>query len=186
MFTNSFPKKLSSDAEFVAGQISSENCPDSDLIFWKLRNGEEICFPYRVYFEDKIEVPKEIFTPAQETVYHCIFSRSCDGYIREKNIKALLENDIPEWVVPYIIKVCEEYVLKILELIYDRLAGTDTSEYKEICKLNSERFVRGYDRMVSYWNEYHRDKCSNFCNYVGRKLYEECFGFERSMYKKCN
>ena len=29
--------------------------------------------------------------------------------------------------------------------------------------------------MVSYWNCFHRDKCFRFKNYVGGKLFKECF-----------
>lgn len=189
MFINAFPEQLKDDVEFVIERLALDSCckaekfVTSQNVSWKLKNGKSICFPYRIYFTDKIADLGEIFTPTQEIIYHCIFSRSNDGYVREKHIAALLKVETPEWVIPYIVKICEEYVLKILDMVYSKLSETDTSEYKEICRLNLEQFVKGHDRMISYWNEYHRGKCYNFCDYVGKKLYEECFGYVKSMYK---
>lgn len=186
MLIDAFPKQLKDDVEFVIEQISLDSCcksgklVTSQNVSWELKNGECICFPYRIYFIDKMADCGEIFTPTQEIIYHCIFSRSCDGYVREKHISALLEAETPDWVIPYILKICEEYVLNILDMVYSKLSETDTSAYKEICRLNLGQFVKGHDRMISYWNEYYRDKCYNFCNYVGKKLYEECFGYVKS------
>lgn len=183
MFKNAFPKQLKDDVEFVIKQISLDSCCESgefitfQNVLWKLKNGESICFPYRIYFIEKLVNPNEIFTPTQEIIYHCIFSRSCDGYVREKHIAAILKVETPDWVIPYIIKICDEYVLEILELVYNKLSEIDTSVYKEICRLNSGQFLLGYNRMISYWNEYYRKKCCNICDYVGKKLYEECFGY---------
>lgn len=192
MLMNAFPKQLKDDVEFVIEHISSDSCCKSgklvasQYVSWNLKKGESICFPYRIYFTDKIADLGGIFTPIQEIIYHCIFSRSNDGYVREKHISALLETETTDWIIPYIVKICEEYVLKILDMVYSKLSETDTSAYKEICRLNLEQFVKGHDRMISYWNEYHRDNCYNFCDYVGKKLYEECFGYTKDMYRSSN
>lgn len=34
--------------------------------------------------------------------------------------------------------------------------------------------------MMSYWNELYRDREFNFHRYVGRKLFKECFGDDRT------
>ncbi len=187
MFINAFPKQLKYDVEFVIEHIFLDSCYGERMLVasqnesWKLKNGENICFPYRIYLTDKIVDCGEFFSPSQEIIYHCIFSRSNNGYVREKHIAALLEAETPDWVIPYIIKICEEYVLKILKLVYDKLSKTDTLAYKEICSLNLQQFVKGYDRMISYWNEYYRNECCNLCDYIGKKLYEDCFGYTKAM-----
>ena len=33
------------------------------------------------------------------SIYDCIFSRSYDGYVRQKHIEALLDSDTPEWAI---------------------------------------------------------------------------------------
>ena len=156
----------------------------SPCSWWTLRGGETIRVPYRVGLRDNIDRPDEIFTPSQVVVYHCLLSRSWDGYVRERHIKALLGMVPPDWTVPYVVKICDEYVLGILDFVYRTLSGSDTSAYREICALNSRQFARSHRRMVSYWNEYHRRTkraCYLYGDYVGKKLFEECFGYDRSM-----
>lgn len=116
-------------------------------------------------------------------VYHCIFSRSCDGYVREKHIKALLSCDLPAWAIPYIIKVSDEYVIEILESIYQSLKNINTDDFKAICHKNLQSFLYGHDRMISYWNEFYRIQCYRYHNYVGYKLYKECYGYTLSLEK---
>ena len=36
-------------------------------------------------------------------------------------------------------------------------------------------------RMTSYWNEYYRRRYSDFQQYVGTKVFEECFGYSKLM-----
>lgn len=184
MLTYGFPKSLRNDAEFVAKRIAMENemRVSSEYSSWKLNNVESISFPYRIYFSEINGDTGENFTPVRETIYHCIFSRSCDGHVREKHIAALLEKDVCDWVIPYIVKVCDEYVLEILELVFRKISEADTTAYKEICRLNLKQFVKGHARMISYWNEYYRD--IDFRGYIGKKLYEECFGYVISDNKK--
>lgn len=186
MLTDAFPKRLKVDVEFVISHISTESVcggktVSPEYISYILTDGEKICFPYRIYLTDKSIDTFVNFTDTQKIIYHCIFSRSCDGYVREKHIAALLKVETLNWVVPYIIKICDEYILKILELVYNKLSEIDTSVYKEICRLNSGQFLLGYNRMISYWNEYYRDRFNNFCDYVGKKLYEECFGYVKKI-----
>lgn len=188
MLMDAFPKKIEKDVTVVLDSISIENdirnalIKNSPNILWTLENGEKICFPYRIYFEDSIS-SDEIFSPIQKVIYHCIFSRSYNGYVRYEHIKELLETEAPDWAIPYIIKLCDEYVLGILELVYEKLDGIDTTKYRELCKLNLKQFVRGHNRMISYWNEYHRGKCPNYQDYIGKVLYEQCFGYTKSMDK---
>lgn len=38
--------------------------------------------------------------------------------------------------------------------------------------------------MISYWNEYYRDKGKHYKDYIGQKLFIQCFGYTRSMERK--
>ena len=86
-------------------------------------------------------------------------------------MRALLDQDIPEWVYPYILGLSGEYVFEITELLYEKLSQTDTYSLKEFCRRNQRQFVREPRRMISYWNEYYRE--FNFYDYDGRKLFHE-------------
>lgn len=39
---------------------------------------------------------------------------------------------------------------------------------------------KSYSRMISYWNEYYRGYEPDFRKYIGRKLFRECLGYNRT------
>ncbi|WP_162921657.1 hypothetical protein [Listeria costaricensis] len=109
---------------------------------------------------------------------HAIFSRSYDGFVRQKHLHVLTTTDFPEWAraIPYIVKICDEYVVEILQMVYQDWARRDTTLLKKFCATSQSVCYRSYQRMVSYWNEYYRNDCFKFQKYVGRKLFMEYFG----------
>ncbi len=119
-------------------------------------------------------------TPNERLIYHCIFTRSCDGHVREKHLRAIMTEDYPEWCMPYILKLSSEYVVEILEVIYEFMYGKDNALFQVFCQNNPYLFRYYHSRMISYWNEFYRDRCYRYHNYVGYKLYKECFRFRRS------
>ena len=138
-------------------------------------------FPYRLYALDIEDAVLLGLDYTERTILHCVYTRSCDGYVREKHIKALLAEDFPGWAIPYIVKICDEYVVEILQTVYDNLKGKNTDNFKKFCADNPETFFKSYCRMVSYWNIYYRHKVQ-FGNYVGHKLFTECFGYYDARY----
>lgn len=185
-----FPKELESDVKIVCHALTVKRKVHSEELYidalcsnefseWQLFSGEKIKFPYRIYISDTLFFPIEM-TERQRLIYHCIFSRSSDGYIRQKHLEALLDSEPPEWVLPYIIKLCDEYVKEILETVYEKLNGRNCEIYKALCALNFDYFTLGHCRMISYWNEYYRNACYRYKDYIGKKLYEEYFGYRKT------
>lgn len=183
MLADGFPKQLGTSVCCVCDQIPMRTyhnvgrAASENQLSWLLPDGQAIAFPFRLYILDG--VPVGVFTPVQQTIYHCLFSRSCDGFVRERHIGALLEGEPPLWAIPYILKVCDEYVVEILELIYGRLAQRDTKWYRQLFSFNPRALLSGYNRMISYWNAYYRHRWSSYRQYVGYRLYRECFGYTR-------
>ncbi|MCL2579764.1 MAG: hypothetical protein FWE32_06990 [Oscillospiraceae bacterium] len=141
----------------------------------------QLSFPYRIYILDVEDIMLSKLNFKERMILHCIYTRSCDGYVREKHIKALLSDDFPEWTIPYIFKVCDEYVVEILQTVYDNLKNRNTDRFKSFCANNHTAFCKSYNRMISYWNEFYRNDCYKYENYIGRKLFIECFGAKRTM-----
>lgn len=129
------------------------------------------------YYLDVPEQALDELSLKQEMILHCIYSRSCDGFVRQKHLKLLLLMDYDDWTISYIVKLCDEYIIEILEMTYDILKKGDTERIKRFCLENVEPFCKSYARMISYWNEFYRDRCYNFHEYIGRKLFRECFGY---------
>lgn len=180
-----FPIELNSDVSIVLNLISKKtynNVPGETEsgCTYTLLDGQEVTFPYRIYYFDKYNRFSSL-TFEQKMIYHCIFSRSYNGFVREKHIKSILEEDYPDWVFPYILKISDEYIIEILEIVYNELKNKNTDTLKSFCILNFQTFVRSYDRMISYWNEYYRNQCFSYKDYIGNKLFSECFGYTESM-----
>ncbi len=184
-----FPLELSADVEIVLNTVldKSYNNLKQDVTEnrcnFKLLSGEEISFPSRIYYIDNFHYAPLYFSFTQKMIYHAIYTRSCNGFIRARHLYAILNENFPDWIIPYIIKLSDEYVVEILDIIYFKL----TSEKKEIiqkfCLLNIESFLKSHDRVRSYWNAYYKNRFNNFENYVGEKLYHEYFGYNKSLEK---
>lgn len=182
LFKNGFPNSLINDVSTVEMLIPLKTYRDvrvgvSEQTIEYCNNGVEIKFPYRIYF---VEVSNDIIsklTLQQKMILHCIYSRSCDGFVRQKHLQSLLMMDYADWSIPYIVKPCDEYVIEILEMTYNTLKDQNTELFKSFCNENVQSFCESYNRMVSYWNEFYRDRCYKFYKYVGRKLFRECFGY---------
>lgn len=185
MLIKAFPKEYSQDVKAVCNALTIKSKAYGGALFsseateWRLKTGEKISIPYRIFVSDKAAF-KYSFTPVQRMIYHCIFSRSYDGYVRQKHIEALLCSDTTEWTAPYIIKICDEYVKEILESVYEKLKDKGCEALKDICRINFDYFKKGHSRMISYWNEYYRYDCYRYKDYVGKKLYSECFGYNKT------
>jgi hypothetical protein len=187
---NAFPIELNHEVSMVLSHISKKtynniNVGESEsYCTYNLLNGESVSFPYRIYYLDEYDSLASAMTFEQKMIYHCIFSRSCDGFVREKHIKEILKSNYPDWVMPYILKVSDEYVVQILESIYSEMILSDNRRIKEFCLINLQSFLYSHDRMISYWNEFYRNDFYYYKNYIGKKLFSDCFGYTRSMEKE--
>jgi len=187
MFNNGFPFVSEEIVNRAINNMPLETYNNSGIRFTNDMKIEyfmgqtQICFPYRLYtvaINDSI-LSKLDFT--ERMVLHCIYSRSCNGFVREKHITALLAENSPDWTMPYVVKVCDEYVVEILQAVYENLKGRNTDIFKNFCAENWVSFCKSYNRMISYWNEFYRSDCCRYEDYVGRKLFIECFGAKRTM-----
>ncbi|WP_033541162.1 hypothetical protein [Planococcus sp. CAU13] len=186
MFARGFPNHLQDDVTRVVRLLSKRTffnvaIKESETTVQYSQNNQVINFPYRIYPLDNSNGFIDRLSEQQKMILHCILSRSDDGYIRQKHLRALLQMDCEDWAIPYIVKICDEYVVEILEMSYDFLKEQDTARIKNFCSENREAFCKSYSRMISYWNEYYRHTYSDFHQYVGRKLFRECFGYTRAM-----
>ena len=154
---------------------------------WTLPSGERVEIPYRIEPMSMAAHAEKTLTDTQRLIYHCILSRSCDGYARQRHLEALLATETPEWVMPFILGLSQDYVAEIIEVIYTALQGRDNKDFQAFCRLNYTTFHKGYDRMLSYWAEYYRwydprtgqYYKTRYRDYVGWKLYAEVFGCKK-------
>lgn len=186
MFQDGFPDELRDEVATVADMMPRKtyhHVPigvSEDTIHY-FQDTNVIRFPYRMYYVDSSDDITEHLTYRQKMILHCMYSRSCDGFVRQKHIRSLLQMDYEDWAIPYIVKISDEYVVEIVEMMYGMLKEQDTERIKRFCLENCVSFCKSYQRMISYWNEFYRYPYNNFHTYIGRKLYRECFGYTRSL-----
>ncbi len=186
---NGFPLELKNDVKIVQDAVldktynNTKHAISSERCSFKLLSAEEISFPKRIYYIDNFQYPPYHFSFTQKMIYHAIFTRSCDGFIRAKHIQAILKEDFPNWITPYIIKLSDEYVVEIINQIYVMLADEKKAEIQKFCLLNIQSFLKSHDRIRSYWHTYYRGSFPIFENYTGEKLYCEHFGYNKSLEK---
>lgn len=147
-------------------------------------NNELVQLPERIYYNELNDDIIATLTETQKTVLYCIFTRSYNGYLREKYVRLLLKTDYPQWAIPFIVKLCDDYVLEILTAIYELLKNKDTAVIKRFCLANKKAVRINYDRMLNYWYEYDKWTFPDFYEYVGRKLFRECLGYSRKLRKR--
>ncbi|WP_321384504.1 hypothetical protein [uncultured Enterococcus sp.] len=190
---SAFPSHLQEDVKTVAAYLSQELSEgirhgiSEQYIEMRLLNGEVIRFPYRFYFKDEhVTFPTE-FTKEQRCIYHCIYTRHYNGYIREKHMTSLLleyPDELPDWVCSYLLSLSGEYIMEILERLYEMLSPRKNETIQAMSQMNSQQFLYIHDRMISYWNEFYRGRCPRYKQYIGKKLFEVCYGYTRRMEKQ--
>ena len=183
---SAFPQYLKEEVSRVCHLISKHTYntvtlkQSPDIIEYSL-NDYIIKIPYRIYNTDQSNSFINELNSREKMILHCIYSRSADGFVRQKHLKSLLSMDYEDWAIPYIVKICDEYIVEILEMTYVTLQQQDTERIKKFCLQNSASFCKSYNRMISYWNGFYRYEHKNFKQYVGRKLFRECFGYSRAL-----
>lgn len=182
---NAFPIHLKDDVEYILSILPNKTVNNIQINFKGgieyNCNNEIIKIPYRIYNEELEDSKINELSKTQQKIYHCLYSRSFDGFAREKHIDTLLSSEYEDWVIPYIIHLCSEYVIDILDFIYEKIQSKDNINFKNFCLNNKFALYKNYCRMYSYHRQYYKN--IKFNNYIGRKLFLECFGYNSSFRK---
>lgn len=178
--SNAFPKRLRKEWIELSKKLLVDDIKISNQVTPYKLNYESIEIPYRIELK---EMNMTGFSSLQKQMLYCIYTRNNNGYIREKYIKKLLEMELPEWDYPFLLQISEDYVIEILDSVYDLLKNKEDKDLKAFVLENKEVCSKSYLKMISYWNQFYKEKTS-FHSYVGRKLFRECFGYNKTLEKR--
>lgn len=134
-----FPKELKSDIEVAIRAIPNQTINNAffvtnDILRKYKLTTETVSLPYRLYFIDTRDEEIESLTDKQKKVLYCLYTRSNNGHLREKYINRLLDTEFEEWCLPFIVGICDDYVVEILETIYNTLRKRTNDDIKTFCK----------------------------------------------------
>jgi hypothetical protein len=96
-------------------------------------------------------------------------TRHNEGFVRERHLKKIIGAN-QEWVPPFVVQLVGEYVIEILDVIWNNIHNLDAQLYKDFLADNPTLLARTKQRVVSYWDCYHRDQTRD--NYVGFRITE--------------
>lgn len=104
------PKELHKDLKQVL-EILPVTTPDDisiqvsvDYIEYRL-DDYVVRFPYRMYLDEPEETVIQSLSDNQKLILACLYTRSHNGYIRQKYVEQILNMDFPKWCIPYIVKL---------------------------------------------------------------------------------
>jgi hypothetical protein len=171
-----FPPRLAGDVQSVLAVM-----PDAEFAprgpFEVGVQDEIVDIPSRIYNEEPSAGSERLLTGTQQVILHCLYSRHSDGRVRHRHLEQILGSMEP-WVVPFVVQLAGEYVLEIIDVISQGLAGlavpgsAQRRLYGEFITRNPVFFARTERRVVSYWTCYYRWKYPVFGAYPGGALIE--------------
>ncbi len=173
-----FPPDLVLSLGPISDRLMAPSNLDPSDVFAVIVASGPIEIPYRIYVEPL--TPQEIDHLPEKIrgAVACWFSRHHNGRIREDFLRSITAYD-SDWIIGYVLPLSGEYVLPILELIWDRRDRFDISVLRSWLKNNDSFYHTVRRRVVSYWNCYHRPGNPDFRKYVGGRLIDFFDGYRK-------
>lgn len=122
-YLNAFPPYFAKDVCVVLNYLQSYRTPYhsknyTDQVTIKQ---ETIHLPMRTYFQLPKNKQFSNFSPTQQQILRCIYTRHHDGFIRQNMLQQLLEHQLEYFIFPYLFQLMGDYVVEILEIIEPHL-----------------------------------------------------------------
>jgi hypothetical protein len=127
-------------------------------------SGKPIYVPSRFHFF--IPEKKADLVDAASPAALCLLTRSTDGHLRQKALKAIV--GLREaWVPPFVVLLIGEYVVEIIQDIQASLPVLDEVIYSNFVRENRAIMRTIRSRAVSYWDAYYRNEYPDRADYPG-------------------
>lgn len=173
LLRDAFPSALAGDVDAVIPKLPRRDWNGEDVLDRDIGplsiGGEALRIPGRVYFPESDSIWGSGLTPEQELIADCMYSRHCDGYVREKFLRKILFAE-PDWVAPFVIQLVGEYVVNIVSFIADHLEELGKPGYTRFVAENPGFLALTQARVASYWDCYHRYPYFHLADYPGTRI----------------
>lgn len=164
---SAFPASLTPDVNRLAALLDPPSGLDTSKPFAVVCDGAVIQIPHRIYRPVISESQFASLHRVEQSIAACWFTRHHDGHVRERFLRALPTFDSSS-VIAYVVALCSEYVVELLDYIWERRSLFDVSALGCWLRDNPQFYSRARSRVVSYWNCYYRT--APFRSYVGGQL----------------
>ena len=123
--------------------------------FTVYQNGEALLIPTRTYYDREQLLACTHLAGDAGVIALCLGTRHHDGHLREACLRQLLLQE-RVWTVPFVVHLCGEYVLEIVERIDAVLPAWNAQALAPYLRENCGYLATLERRAVSYWNCYYR------------------------------
>lgn len=174
--SNAFPTHLRNEVNDLSALIDGPSPIDNTDSFAVKCDGEMLQIPYRIYRPVISDEQFASLSPLGQRITACWFTRHHDGHVRERFLLRLPDFEF-SWVIAYVVSLCGEYIVEILDDIWERRTLFDVATLSRWLRDNPEFHTRARRRAVSYWNCYYRPVYPCFQDYVGGRLmnfFDDC------------
>lgn len=131
-------------------------------------SGETVQIPERIYFRPE-SYRRVGLTEAQSDMIDCLHTRNYDGFVRERAFRNLSQLN-ESWTIPFVYRLVGDYVVEILDALYERRHKLDRRAYNRFACDNPRFRTTTTSRVISYWNAYYRSAIPDRPDYVGFRL----------------
>lgn len=174
IWIQAFPKACSKDVQAVIRLLPHRffrpiTWGTIDITFY----GEPLTLPSRLYLEEVTEKEIQRLSETQRWLLYCMYTRHYDGFIREKYVQRLKQEQAKtDWVLLYLIELTGEYVREILERIEPMLQTWSEEQLRTFAAANDRYLQRIERRIISYWDLHQRTVYPVLWNsdYVGFRI----------------
>jgi hypothetical protein len=145
------------------GQLHAPSAP-----FDVHQDGRLLRIPARTYYHREQLLACTQLAGDAGVLALCLGTRHHDGHLREACLKQLLLQE-RAWTVPFVVHLCGEYVLEIVERIEAALPAWNADALARYLRENPAYVATLERRAVSYWSCYYRGQYPVWDGYPGRR-----------------
>jgi hypothetical protein len=116
--------------------------------------GEVVTIPYRLYHSPG-QIQTERLIHLKKEIVDCLLMRHHDDFAHQQHLERSSAQVNP-WVPPFVVQLLGEYSIEIIGVIDEHLTSLDCPLYRAFLQANPEFFTQTAQRVVSYWDRYHR------------------------------
>ena len=147
----------------TTGQLHAPSVP-----FDVHQDGRLLRIPVRTYYHREQLLACTRLAGDAGVLALCLGTRHHDGHLREACLRQLLLQE-RAWTAPFVVHLCGEYVLQIVEAIEVALPAWNADALARYLRENCAYVATLERRAVSYWNCYYRRRHPAWEDYPGSR-----------------
>jgi hypothetical protein len=160
-----FPVEIRKHALAALEAFPEPELPPSRKLSVRL-GSDSVDIPYRIYNSPILIAPDRL-TDLEQNLADCLLTRHHNGVVRQQHLGRIIHLR-HSWVPPFVVQLVGEYVVEIIQVIYDNLSTIDGPLYRNFIVENRDYLAHISQRVSSYRDRFYPDQGRE--DYVGFKV----------------